>query len=148
MINEWERLLPTKPKLRTYIKFKSEFKTEEYVCACLPRYERSLLAQFRSGILPLRIETGRFRNLKVEERICLLCNNDKIEDEYHFLCECSLFYEFRNPLFDAATRENSLFPDMSKPNQFIYLVKTLWREVSKYLRLAWEKRRNTLYNSN
>ena len=41
-------------------------------------------------ILPLRIETGRFRNLPVEQRICELCELDMVEDEVHFLCTCSV----------------------------------------------------------
>ena len=60
------------------------------------RSHRSLLAQLRSGILPLRLETGRFQNirdentghfqkLKVEERVCTLCNLNCIEDEIHFV---------------------------------------------------------------
>ena len=59
MQEEWEKSLPSKPKLRTYIKFKETLKTEEYVKVCLSRMQRSLLAQFRSGILPLYVETGR-----------------------------------------------------------------------------------------
>ena len=49
------------------------------------RSHRSLLDQLRSGILPSRLETGRFQNirdkntghfrkLKAEERVCTLCN--------------------------------------------------------------------------
>ncbi len=46
---------------------------------------RLLLAQFRLGILPLHIETGRFRNNQPEERICPIYNTS-VEDEYHFVC--------------------------------------------------------------
>ena len=51
--------LPKKPKLRTYILFKEKFETEWYVQHSLSRKARSLLAQFRCGVLPLKIETGR-----------------------------------------------------------------------------------------
>ncbi len=37
---------------------------------------------------PLRIETGRFENMNVEEWICQICNTDVIEDEMHFLMSC------------------------------------------------------------
>ncbi len=47
-----------KPKLRTYILFKNEYSTEEYVTLCRPRQDRSLLAQTRSATLPLHIEMG------------------------------------------------------------------------------------------
>ena len=56
-----------KTKLSTYQQFKGEYKTEKYVLLNLSRSERSLMAQFRSGVLPLRIETGRFRHEPVEK---------------------------------------------------------------------------------
>ena len=84
--------LPTKPKLRSYCKFKCSKGTEDYVIQCKNRYERSLIAQIRSGILPLNIELGRFGNIFLENRLCLLCNNDCIEDEFHFVMQS----EFHN----------------------------------------------------
>ena len=39
--------------------------------------------QFRLGILLLRIETGRFINGKVQNRVCNFCE-DAVEDEKHF----------------------------------------------------------------
>ncbi len=44
------------------------------------------MAQFRIGILPLHIETGRFRDNKINERVCLLCNSGVVENELYFLC--------------------------------------------------------------
>ena len=36
--------------------------------ANLSRYERSLTAKVRTGMLPLAIETGRFRKIPLEDR--------------------------------------------------------------------------------
>ena len=47
-------------KLRTYIVFKDIFEPETYIIKCMPRRRRSLMSQFRTGILPLEIETGRY----------------------------------------------------------------------------------------
>ena len=52
-------------------------------------------SQFRIGILPIWIETGRFetildqqtgvlRKLNVNERTCNICNSGQTEDEFHF----------------------------------------------------------------
>ncbi len=78
---KWKNNLQINPKLRTYITFKDKYCTEIYVKECLPRKERSLLAQIRFGILPLHIDTGRFRilNLKLT---CWICNSQEIEDEF------------------------------------------------------------------
>ena len=72
-----------------------------------PRYQRYLLAQLRFEILPLRIEAGRFQNtkdpnsnqirkLEVEERFCQICNVNKVEDEFHFICICAKYKVPRN----------------------------------------------------
>ena len=50
----------------------------------MSRQTRSLFDQFRHGILPLKIETGRFKNLYIEERICELCELEVVESEYIF----------------------------------------------------------------
>ncbi len=89
--NEWRNNIQNKPKLRTYILFKNNYDTEDYVKYCLPRLQRSLLAQIRCGILPLNIETGRFHGLKLEDRLCLLCNLNEIECEFHFVCVCPIY---------------------------------------------------------
>ncbi len=48
-----------------------------------------MLVQFRMVILPLAIETGRFKGINVCVRYCKFCPNLKVEDELHMLCECS-----------------------------------------------------------
>ncbi len=68
---KWKHLLSTKPKLRTYVKFKENICTEDYVKHSTSRRKRSLMPQFRIGILPLHIETGRFRDKRIIERVCL-----------------------------------------------------------------------------
>ena len=77
----WSQEIYRKPKLRPYVMFKNEFKCEKYVSFNLPKSQRSLCAQLRGGILPLNIETGRFRGLAEEERICEHCDLEVVEDE-------------------------------------------------------------------
>ena len=43
----------------------------DYVHMDLSRSQRSILAQLRCGILPLRIETGRCRRVDVKEKLKL-----------------------------------------------------------------------------
>ena len=54
------------------------------------------MAKLRCGVLPIKIETGRFVNLALEDRICEVCNLNEIEDELHFICKCELYNETRN----------------------------------------------------
>ncbi len=59
--NNCENEILQKPKHTSYILFKNAYCKESYVNYCMHREERSLLAQIRFGMLPLYIETGRFR---------------------------------------------------------------------------------------
>ena len=74
---DWKHNVQNKPKLRFYRQFKENIEVENYVKFNLTVAERSITAQFRSGILPLHIETGRFRNTHIENRICTLCQVTK-----------------------------------------------------------------------
>ena len=47
-------------KLRTYSLFKDIHNTEKYLQINLAKNERSVLAQLRCRILPLRVETARY----------------------------------------------------------------------------------------
>ncbi len=38
----------------------------------------------RRGTAPLRIETGRYERLTVEQKVCEMCDSDNVEDEMHF----------------------------------------------------------------
>ena len=49
----------------------------------------------RGGTNDLRIETGRYEKLEVEERICIFCESGEVEDERHFLCRCEAWKDER-----------------------------------------------------
>ncbi len=51
------------------------------------------------GVLPLAIETGRFKSIPLEERVCVLCNINVIEDEMHMLCTCTLYQHLRIEMY-------------------------------------------------
>ena len=89
------------PSLRTYNSFKTTFGRENYVAMDMCKYLRSTLAQFRCGILPLRIQTGSYHGEPVEDKLCKLGSNNCVEDEIHFLLHCSLYTDFRSKLFDS-----------------------------------------------
>ena len=145
----WRSKCENSPKLRTYITFKEKLVKENYIACNLSRLERSYLAQIRLGILPLNIEVGRFKGIKLEDRICELCADNKIENENHFLFDCKAYSYLRNIFFDnIAARQQStelrLLPDHEK--SFI-LYQGHCRQTSKFIKAAYKKRRNILYTS-
>ncbi len=60
---------------------------KNYLQRYMPQHERSLLVRFRSGTMPLRIETGHWQGIPLDDlrwSRCLVCNRGIIEDEFHF----------------------------------------------------------------
>ena len=80
---DWYQEVLSKPKLRTYVTYKSDLHVEDYLCYVTHRRARSLLGQFRTGTLPLYVETGRYNNTPLDRRLCTctFCDLNEIEDE-------------------------------------------------------------------
>ena len=107
--DKWKNDIGQVSKLRTYCTFKNEYQAEPYVKKLLNRGHRSLLAQLRIGILPLRIETGRYQNIPPEFRLCLVCDENVCEDECHFMFHCSLYDDPRQNLYSKIEEINPGF---------------------------------------
>ena len=95
----WQHKLSESRKLRTYRLLKTELRQEEYLSWQLPTHQRSQYARLRSGTHQLRVETGRWKEEKEEERICRICVTGKIDTEEHFLLDCYVFERLRQKLF-------------------------------------------------
>ena len=89
---ELQRECSQKPKLRTFVLFKSFSDTPSYLTKPLSFIQRKFLAKLRLGCLELRLETGRWARPRLPEvdRLCQVCENlgAKIENENHFLFHC------------------------------------------------------------
>ena len=129
----WKKALPKKPKLRTYCTFKEDLSVENYVKYNLTPSERSAMAQLRFGILPLNIETGRFRNQPVQDRLCTLCEFNEIEDEGHFLFKCSLYNDLRNDWIRNITDKTPDFVEMDTTTKFKVILGIHHRITAKFI---------------
>ena len=76
------------------------------------------MAQFRFGILPLTIETGQFRNQALDERLYTLCEFNEIEDESHFLFQCSLYDELRSERVSHIANKTTNVLELDEINKF------------------------------
>lgn len=110
-------------KLRTYCTFKFKFQTEVYCKMILPTRHRSALCKFRCGVAPLRIETGRYENLPLDERKCPFCN--VLEDESHVLLECSLYDDLRAVLLEKASLYENDFRNKPVSDQLRIIFTTI-----------------------
>ena len=65
------------------------------------------------------IECERWRGIPVEEHVCELCGDKKVEDEIHFLCTCTVYDNMRVELCRRP---------LSTHGDFL-----LWKDQQKYL---------------
>ena len=92
------------PKLRTYKLFKTQFKLEPYLTSTKNHNFNLALFRLRISSHNLRIETGRHtkpNKTPINERVCLYCSEQDVEDEPHFLLKCPLYTEERLNLLQA-----------------------------------------------
>jgi len=81
-----------------YCKIKKDLKFEPY----LQLHHRGgipELAKIPGGSSRLRIEQGRYEKEPVNERVCRLCANGDVEDESHFMLQCSVYDDLRNVMW-------------------------------------------------
>ncbi|XP_071167139.1 uncharacterized protein [Mytilus edulis] len=109
-----------KNKLRTYRMFKNVYGVENYLIFNIPGRYRSALAKFRCGVSPIRIETGRYENIDIENRLCFNCTDD-VEDEKHVLLNCPVYSDIRNVIFNHASIVDENFLHMTDNEKFIFL---------------------------
>ncbi len=83
-----------KNKLHTSRLFKNDFLTEPYLKCIMNFKHRSAIAKFRSGVAPIRLETGRYEHLNADERVCHVCNTE-VESEEHVLTRCHAYIDFQ-----------------------------------------------------
>lgn len=140
----WRETVESSPKLRTYKLFKQSFGAEKYLLLNCDKYERSVLAQFRCGILPIRVETGRYIGEALCDRLCRFCDEQCIENEMHFLINCNKYAAIRHQTFGTLLRDASFnnLPDCEKMRT---LLCEHTRKTAKFLVKAYLHRRSVLY---
>jgi hypothetical protein len=110
----------------------------------LRKYERSLLSQFRCGILPLRVETGRYVGEPVETRLCKFCNLNTVEDEKHFLLSCELYDVIRQNVYSDIILQTA-YTSLSSDDKLAFLLNIHPRKTAKYIVKAYLSRRSVMY---
>ena len=136
-------------KLRTYRGFKQEFRTESYVISIGSRARRRALALFRSGVAPIRLETGRYERgkyLPVKERTCYFCDNI-VESELHVILECPLYNDLREEMFHHCNSQLPNFNDMERVQQlnFILGAECICQNSTIFLNALLKRRRSFVY---
>jgi hypothetical protein len=124
---------PKGNKLRTYLKIKDQFHRESYLQNITNKDHRHTMTRFRISAHVLNIEYGRYRGIKVNERVCPYCPT-KVEDEMHFLLSCQKYAKLREQLLQKLP---SYPHTLETEKLFIWLMANndpnISKEVSTYL---------------
>ena len=76
-------------KLSLYYDIKKEFRLEQYLREVKYFKYGSALTKIRISAHNFPIESGRWKAIPKQNRICLLCMNNSIGDERHYLFHCT-----------------------------------------------------------
>ena len=95
----WHSNIYNCPKTINYRIFKTDHAFENYFNT-LEEKDLLVFSKFRMINHKLPIECGRWKNIPRESRICTLCNENAIGDEYHYIMECKYFAAKRREYID------------------------------------------------
>ena len=98
-ITYWNHTLQHSHKLNFYYKIKTNYSPSVHLDLTRKNPSRKTLVKLRISSHKLRIETGRYDNIPSDERLCNLCNCNRIENETHFLLDCPSFSPIRDTFF-------------------------------------------------
>lgn len=125
-----------RPKVHDYIARVSpptttaDYRAAEYVRQVDRRAQLKHLAQLRTGSHHLRIETGRWERPRIsrDERLCLRCDSDSVDDEHHMVFECLALEHIRQR-----------FPDLfGGPTTLSSFLRQDSRQVASYVSTCFE----------
>ena len=130
------------------------FEPETYIIKCISHRRHSLMSQFRTGILPLEINTEIYvpsfdktlkKNRKRTANVCKLMSvKNDIENEYYFLCVFPVYNSRRKILFEEVELKHVHFHTLSLSDKFIFVMKHRQIEVSKFINETWSIRQTKL----
>ena len=104
-------------KLRTYARVKEHLGMENYLNTIRNVKRRIQLSKLRLSNHVLMIEKGRQYGIEPGNRLCPLCLNGNVEDEFHFLLKCKTYSHLRKNLLENTERLFPYFGNMSRWNQ-------------------------------
>ena len=143
-LQSWNSSVNESQKLCTFNLFKNEISFEKYLDVIKETSLSNILSRFRLSSHSLCIETGRYKNVPKNMRLCKCCNMKVVENEYHFLLVCPLYADIRKRYF---ANYFCHWPNMFKFKSLIKSqnCKTLYN-LSKYIKNAMKLRADVADN--
>jgi len=110
--------------------FKTKVIMEPYLVLMSPSL-RIALAKLRCGNHRLPVVTGRYNGIERKDRICELCDKNKLGDEFHYLFECPILDNERKTFIKSYYRVR---PNVMKMSQLFNSVN--YRELANVSKLC------------
>ena len=82
-----------------------------------------------------------------EQRLCIVCNNQEVEDEKHFLIECNTYKDDRHNMIHQIGLVYPHFTNLSETHKLLYLMTAegkICQTVAKFFHAANKLRRVAL----
>ena len=124
----WECYIKTSRKLEKYAAVKSQFSRELYLDQVTKYNDRANLTRLRISAHRLEIETGRYKKILRENRVCPWCelvlDAKFIENEDHLTNVCDLYAPYRQKLL---SKLNLIYPSpnlFSTSTNFLQIIST------------------------
>ncbi|KAK6178526.1 hypothetical protein SNE40_013301 [Patella caerulea] len=121
-----------------YQHFISNFTLQYYLAKSIPYRYANCISKIRLSAHNLFIETGRYNSVAKNKRLCKFCDNDDVEDEYHFVLICKKYKDIRCKYIKPYYRIN---PSVYTFIQLltVHNIKEL-TNLGKYLSITFESR--------
>ena len=74
------------------------------------RADRRMMIKLRGGMAAFQIETGRWRGVARDDRICKECGKGEVEDVEHWLLRCETCKTHREPLIAMVEEHSEVGP--------------------------------------
>ena len=108
-----------------------------------------MVAHLLCGILPLEIETSRFKDKKRQTRLCKVCLSGKIEDELHFIFECPALKPVRKAKLELLLLEDRDTRRMTNGEKLTWLIsREHMKDFGKVLACLYQARQDKVYSVN
>ena len=104
--------IQTMSRLSVYREIKESSEMEPYVRIVKDRKQRGLLAKARMGTLPIREETGRYRGTPRQDRVCLHCDRQQVEDVAHVMLHCEKYADLRTVFYEKVFNDVTVIINM------------------------------------
>ena len=140
--NLLENKCKNSPKLRTYNTITEFSSDKSYLSKPLSFVQRKFLTKLRLGVLPIRIETGRYERprKKAFEWVCKQCNTGEVENEIHFLLKCPRHAQLRTSFLSKIADDQFTILNVDAKFKFLLNCPALAKITAQFIIDAFDNR--------